>query len=161
PTVDVLDETAEAPAISVRGTETYNHEGELRLTTVQVQGGEGYPTWGLNILSAYFRNDSAVVPVENVFPEDVSREEISVQNQQEMYASQRRAIVVALEALDYEIPTVLRLVGTVPESGSDGVLREDDVLLGLNGTPVSNFAQLDAQLGEVRGGDTVTVDIER
>lgn len=161
PTVDVIDESAEVPAISITGTETFDHDGELRLTTVQVQGGEGFPTWAFNILNAYFRADAAVTPVENVFPTDVSRDEITERNRQEMEASQRRAVVVALEYLDYEVPTVLRIVGTVPESGAADVLQEDDVLLGINGTPVANFAELDAELGEVPGGDTVQVEIER
>src|SRR5690625_802092 len=161
PTVDVIDESAEVPAISITGTETFDHDGELRLTTVQVQGGEGFPTWAFNILNAYFRADAAVTPVENVFPTDVSRDEITERNRQEMEASQRRAVVVALEYLDYEVPTVLRIVGTVPESGAADVLQEDDVLLGINGTEVANFAELDAELGEVPGGDTVEVEIER
>src|SRR5690625_4067095 len=161
PTVDVISDLAEVLDISITGTETFDHDGELRLTTVQVQGGEGFPTWAFNILNAYFRADAAVTPVENVFPTDVSRDEITERNRQEMEASQRRAVVVALEYLDYEVPTVLRIVGTVPESGAADVLQEDDVLLGINGTPVANFAELDAELGEVPGGDTVEVEIER
>lgn len=161
PTVDVVDEAAEIPAITIKGEDTSAGDGELRLTTVQVQGGEGFPTWSFDILSSFFRTDSAVTPVENVFPKDIPREEILEHNRQEMEASQRRAVVVALEDLGYEIPTVLRIVGTVPESGSADVLREGDVLLGLNGVPVANFAELDAQLGKVTGGETVSVYIQR
>lgn len=161
PTVNVIDESADPAAITIDGAESYDPDGQLRLTTVQVQGGEGFPTWAFNILSSYFRIDSAVTPVENVFPKDVPREEIMERNRQEMEASQRRAIVVALESLDYEIPTSLRIIDTVPDSGSAGVLLPDDVLTGLNGKPVSNFAELDAGLRQVRGGDTVTVDVRR
>src|SRR5690625_2748611 len=161
PTVDVLDEEAEISAISIAGAETYEHDGQLRLTTVQVQGGEGYPTWPLNILSAYFRADSAVTPVENVFPKDVPHDEIVKRNQEEMESSQRRAVVVALEYLEYDVPTVLRIVGTVPESGAAGVLDEGDVLLGINGTRVASFAELDDELARVRAGDEVRVEIER
>lgn len=161
PTVDVIDEIAEIPAIAISGAESYDPDGELRLTTVQVQGGEGFPTWAFDILSGYFRSDSSVTPVENVFPRDVPRQEIVERNRQEMEASQRRAIVVALESLGYEIPTILRVVGTVPDSGSDGVLEDGDILLGLNGEEVANFAELDAQLATIPGGDTVSVDIQR
>lgn len=161
PTVNVLNEDAGEPAISVADAETYDPSGELRLTTVQVHGGEGFPNWGFNVLGAYFRNDSSVMPVENVFPKDVTREEITERNQQEMEASQRRAVVVALEALDYEVPTVLRIVGTVADSGAEGVLEDDDVLLGINGTRVSNFAELDDELSHIAGGKTVNVEIER
>lgn len=161
PTVNVIDEGAPVPAITVSGVEDYPPEGSLFLTTVQVQGGEGYPTWAFDILSSYFRADSAVTPVENVFPKDLTREEINERTFEEMDASQRRAVVVALESLGYDIPTVLRIVGTVPDTGADGVLEADDVLLGINGTRVANFAELDAELDDVAAGDTAVVDVER
>jgi len=147
--INISDEDVEIP------------DGELRLTTVSVTGGEGFPTFAANILGGYFSKNSRVLPAEVIFPPDLSQEEIAEENQLEMQSSQDRAVVVALESLGYDLPTTLRIAGTVPGTGSDGVLKQDDVLVAIDGQDLENFAALDDYLNSIEGGDEVTITVER
>ncbi|WP_308054150.1 YlbL family protein [Cellulomonas wangsupingiae] len=161
PTKDVLGEVDGEPLIEVAGAETYPSTGELRLTTISGVGGPGYPAYALNVLQGWFSPSSVVRPVEEVYPQDVSREEIDEVNAGQMVSSQENASVAALTELGYEVPATLVVAGTVEGTDAEGKLEEGDVLTALDGEPLPDYQSLVARLADVEPGDTVTLTVTR
>jgi len=161
PTKDVLGEVDGEPLIEVAGAETYPSTGELRLTTISGVGGPGYPAYALNVLQGWFSPSSVVRPVEDVYPQDVSREEIDEVNAGQMVSSQENASVAALTELGYEVPATLVVAGTVEGTDAEGKLEEGDVLTALDGEPLPDYQSLVARLADVDPGDTVTLTVTR
>ena len=168
PTIDVLGADDGQRLITVEGAHTGT--GELRLTTVSLAGS---PTQALRlgqVLAGWADPDKQVLPVEQVFSTDRTREEIDADNAAAMISSQEYATVAALEELGHVVPTTLTAVGVVPGSGADGRVAEGDVLTALDGVAVTSFSDLSARLGAIppgtvvqvgmiRGGEDVTVAI--
>ncbi|WP_235866156.1 hypothetical protein [Serinibacter arcticus] len=129
PTVDTLGESDGTPLIVVDDdTETFPSDGQLRLTTVSVAGGPGYPVGVGNVLRGWFNPAVSVVPRESVFPDGETREEADERSQAQMTSSQTSATVAALETLGYDVPAVLTIAGVVEDGASVGVVETDDVI---------------------------------
>lgn len=161
PTTDTLGEQRGTPLITVSGTETFESTGSLLLTTVEVAGGPGNPVGLIHVMTSWFDSSRTVAPVETVFSPTESREEISDRNQAAMVSSQENATVAALEELGYTVPTTLEVVEVMPESGADGRIRPDDVIVEVAGAEVTSFSALSARLDEVEPGTTIVVGLER
>lgn len=161
PTRDVLGELEGTPMIQVSGAETFDSTGELRLTTVSSTGGPGYPTSILGALTGWFEASSVVLPVEQVYPPDVSQEQLDESNEAEMVSSQEDATVAALTELGYEVPATLLVAGTVEGTDAEGKLEENDVLVAFDGTPLPDYQTLVDDLADVEPGQTVTLTVRR
>ncbi|MBO3088623.1 YlbL family protein [Cellulomonas dongxiuzhuiae] len=161
PTTDVLGEVDGEPLIEVEGASTYPSTGELRLTTISGVGGPGYPAYLLNVLRGWLSPASVVRPVEDVYPQDASREEIEESNAGLMVSSQENAAVAALTELGLEVPATLVVAGTVEGTDAEGKLEEGDVLTAMDGEALPDYQSLVARLAEVEPGDTVTLTVTR
>lgn len=161
PTLDTLGSHDDQELITVTGADTYDSTGELRLTTVSTTGGPGYPSSVLGVLQGWLSGSRRVLPVEAVFPEDATQEQLDEQNQAQMVSSQENATVAALEELGYEVPVTLTVHDTVEGTGAVGVLEPDDVLLSYDGTALESYGQLIDLLDETDPGSTVTLGIRR
>lgn len=161
PTWDTLGEDGGVPLISVQGARTFEPSGQLRLTTVEVGGGPGYPVSLASAISAWVDVRRSVAPVETVFSPDEDRDVIAERNQAAMISSQEHATVAALEELGYDVPTTLLVESAIEGTGSDGVVEEGDVITAVDGEQVTSFSQLSSVLDEVRPGASVEVRVER
>lgn len=161
PTTDVLGEVDGSPLIEVDGAPTYPSTGELRLTTISGVGGPGYPAYLLNVLRGWVSRASVVRPVEEVYPQDATREEIEQSNAGLMVSSQENAVVAALVELGYEVPATLVVAGTVEGTDAEGKLEEGDVLTALDGEALADYQSLVARLGEIEPGTTITLTVRR
>ncbi|WP_418607383.1 PDZ domain-containing protein [Georgenia sp. SUBG003] len=166
PTVNTLGEVDDKPLIEVEGATTYPTSGELRLTTVSVVGGPGYPVTAADVVAGWLAEDEVVLPVEAVFPNGTTREQIDEQSTAQMTSSQDNATVAALEQVGYDIPMVLTVNGVAPDSGADGVVRTGDVISsiqpeGEERTQVESFSDLSAVLSRTAPGTAVTLGVVR
>jgi len=161
PTEDTLGEQDGTPLISITGAETFDSTGELRLTTVSVAGGPGYPVNLAQVVQGWFDRSRSVRPVEEVFPTGRTKEETEQQGQAEMISSQENATVAALTELGYEVPATLTVEAAVPDSGSDGVVEPGDVIVALDGAPVPTYQDLIDGLEAVDPGADVTLGVLR
>ncbi|MDD9206298.1 signal protein PDZ [Georgenia sp. 10Sc9-8] len=166
PTVDTLSEVDDVPLIEVAEATTYPTSGELRLTTISTLGGPGYPVTAVDVLGAWLADDELVRPVESVFPQDVSREELDEQSTVQMTSSQTNATVAALTELGHEVPAVLEVRDVVPEAPAHGVVLPGDVLTSLRPaggerTDLETFADLSAVLDTIPPGTSVVLGLER
>jgi Lon-like protease len=161
PTEDTLGEQAGRSLISVSGAETYDSTGELRLTTVSVAGGPGYPVNLAQVVGGWLEGSRSVGPVEEVFPRDRTKEETEEQSQAEMISSQENATVAALTELGYEVPATLTVQGSSPGTGAEGVVQPGDVIVSLDGEAVPTYQDLIDDLAAVAPGDDVTLGVLR
>ncbi|NCT89533.1 PDZ domain-containing protein [Cellulomonas sp. APG4] len=161
PTWDTLGEDDGVPLIRVEGAPTFEPTGELRLTTVEVGGGPGYPVSLASAIAAWVDPQRSVAPVETVFSPDEDREVIEERNQAAMISSQEHATVAALEELGYEVPTTLLVESAIEGTGSAGVVEEGDVITAVDGEDVTSFSDLSAVLDEVSPGAEVELAVER
>lgn len=166
PTLDTLGSLEGEELITISGIETYPTDGELRLTTVSVVGGPGYPVSASDVLRGWALDREFVVPVESVFNPEVSREELDEQASVQMTSSQTNATVSALEALGYEVPQTLTIAGAGAGTGAEEVVEAGDLLLSIEApgeglVEVEAFSDLSAVLRETTPGAIVTLGLER
>ena len=161
PTLDTLGSHDGTELITIEGAPTYDATGELRLTTVSTTGGPGYPSSVLGVLAGWVSPSQLVVPVESVFPQDATQEQLDQQNEAQMVSSQENATVAALEELGYDVPVTLTVHDAVAGSGAEGVVEPGDVLLAYDGTPLTSYGQLIDLLAGTEPGTTVTLGVRR
>lgn len=90
--------------IRIDTEKTYPTTGKLLLTTVYATSPESTLFAG-NILWAWYRGESIVIPREVIYPRNTSPTEISAQNTKEMVDSQQNAKAAALTYLGFETKT--------------------------------------------------------
>lgn len=161
PTLNTLGEYDGEPLIDISGAETYDSTGELRLTTVSSTGGPGFRSTLVGVVAGWVSGSSQVIPVEYVYPQGVTREQVAEQNQAQMTSSQENATVAALEELGYTVPTTMRIAGTVEDGPAQGKLQEDDVLVSVDGVTMATYAQLIDLLKVTDPGTTLTIGVQR
>ncbi|MBO0608495.1 PDZ domain-containing protein [Myceligenerans salitolerans] len=161
PTENTLGEQDETPLIEIDGTRTYESTGELRLTTVSVSGGPGYPVSAGQVVQAWLDPTRSVVPVEAIFPEETSAEEQQEVSQAEMVSSQESATAAALTELGEDVPATLEVAGAEPGTGAEGVVAEGDVIVSFQGAPVDTYAELIDGLAQTEPGSDVVLGVRR
>ncbi|WP_329387124.1 S16 family serine protease [Streptomyces sp. NBC_01716] len=97
-TANVLGDYRGDPVISIKGAETREPEGELRMTTILATGPSADVDFG-DVLDGWIRTDRAVLPRNSVYPAGQSDKEIERHNTQEMVKSQNVAVDAALAQL--------------------------------------------------------------
>ncbi|MFD3443831.1 PDZ domain-containing protein [Microbacteriaceae bacterium 4G12] len=163
-------EGTDRPLISIPSQETFPTTGELNLLTVSVLGSPETPPHWLDVATAWFDPSKAVVPVESVFPPDVSRKERDEENRVLMVNSQRDAIAAALLELGYEVPGIITVQGIVEGEPAEGIVEEGDRITSVNGTAVTDYGELQdliaengsdqpVELGLTRDGTAMTLQV--
>ena len=161
PTQDTLGEVNGTPLISITGADVYPATGQLRLTTVSVAGGPGFPVNVAQVVQGWLGRNQSVQPADEVFPPNQTQEESQQQGQAEMISSQENATVAALTALGYEVPATLTVAGTSDGTGAAGVVQKDDVITGIDGTTVVSYQDLIDKLAATEPGATVDLTVQR
>jgi PDZ domain-containing protein len=151
----------DTPLISIEGETTYPTEGTLDMLTVSVVGSpQQTPSWA-EVVQAYFDSSKAVVPLEAVYPADVTTEERDEQNAALMVDSQQEAIAAALSSLGYEFESSVS-VGRVPEgSPAEDELEAGDLVTSVNGEAVRSIDELRATVAENGTGKPAVVEVIR
>jgi PDZ domain-containing protein len=130
-------------------------EGNLNMTTISISDGvtlfEGLGLWA----SGRF----ALAPREDYFPPDRTVEQVEAQNAQAFRDSQSAAEIAALRYLDY--PNVVYVGDITEDSPSSDILRPQDKIVELDGTPITDFSSLQAALAGTTPGQTVSVTVDR
>jgi len=166
---DVMSEVSGAPVISSSDLEIYESESRLDILTVSLVGNRDVgPTW-LQVLSAWLDPAQSVVPMDEVFPPNLTADEISAESSAMMETSQQEAVAAALLELGYEIPRVI-YVSTVYESTpASGKLVAGDFIESVDGTPVIDLDELKSEIQKsegaelelqvIREGESITIGI--
>jgi len=149
--------TATSPLVVVDGAETFESDGELFYTTVQI------PRLSLWEWLWFEHVDDAA----DVFDEDdvfgtQSPTETRQCNAQMMRTSKSTAALVALAALGYAAvtPSGAAVEGVVDGAPADVSLACGDVIVGVDGSPVATSADLRDVIITKGPGDTVVLEIQ-
>ncbi len=133
--------------------------GELLFLTVSLKE--------VNALEAFFGwidPEVDLTPRENIRPAGVTEEELRRQNLAQMDLSKQTAIVVALSQLGFDVTLKgngALIISVIEGSAADGVLRENDVLITVDGTPVEFSEDAVRLIGAYPPGDTLILGIRR
>lgn len=147
------------PVISIKGHKTYPTTGNLNLTTVSVTSPDYHPVLP-SILEAWWSEDEIILPREVVYPPDQTADQVDQQNQADMLGSQQSAIVAGLAEAGIDAVSVQ--VGKVEaDSPADGVLRKDDVILAVDGTPIKSQQDVIDAISPLPPGSEVEVTVKR
>jgi PDZ domain-containing protein len=158
PALNTLSAPGGKPLIEISGRQTYPTTGGLNLTTGSVLGGPR-PVTLPTVLRAWLDPDEAAVPVEAVFPPGQTAEQADEETRQEMTDSQTAAAAAALQELDIPVTvSVGALVSGVPAAR---VLKTGDVLLAVQGHPVTGYSSLRSAVTGVAPGQVVAVRVRR
>ncbi|MFT4052254.1 MAG: PDZ domain-containing protein [Microbacterium sp.] len=174
PVFDTLGSTTnsdgdDVPLISISGADTYPTAGSLDLLTVQIVGSrERTPSW-FELALAWFDPAKAVLPIDDVYPEDQTTEERSEESAVSMVDSQKEATAAALTELGYDVSSMVRVYSLTDDSAAQGILEPDDIIRAANGVPVTVTDELRAIINEGQGapveltierdGETLTVEV--
>ncbi|MFC9063915.1 YlbL family protein [Streptomyces harbinensis] len=158
PTVNTLGEYSGEPVLSIEGHETYEATGHLNMTTVRVTG----INYRMNLLEAmggWLAGDRAVVPHRTLYPEDVSADEVEQENAEQFSRSQESAKVAALNQLGIEYTTQTIVDSVVKDSPSEGRLHAGDAIVAVDGTKISDPAQVAEEVTKHTAGEDVVFTI--
>jgi PDZ domain-containing protein len=149
----------EVPLISIEGVETYPTAGTLDMLTVSVRGTpEQRPSWA-EVLTAWPDATRAVIPIDEVYPPNVSTEQRDEQNATLMVDSQQEAVAAALTQQGIDFGTELTVAGADADGPAGGVLEEGDVLLSVNGAAADDIDELRAALASNGAGTPAAVGV--
>ena len=162
PLFDTLDSIDGTPVVVLDpDLEDHPTEGDLFFTTVRLDGGPGEKVtlleWGRAVLDPAL----TVHPREEIFPEQVTAEQVREQNTELMEHSQQDAAVVALREAGIEVPEDIVVAQVIADAPADGVLHVDDEILEVEGERMTDAETVRSRLQEVAAGDTASMTLVR
>lgn len=155
PTVNTLGELDGKPVVQVSGGEDDQPSGNLNLTTVSLTDGLTlFDAMGMWVSSKY-----QLQPRELYFPKGTSDEEVRQENTRQMSGSEDNATGAALTYL--KRPTTVGVGPVADDSPAAGKLEVNDVIVAIDGTPVSTVADVQEQIRAKAPGTEVAITVNR
>lgn len=161
PTFDVLGEFDGQDVISISGTPTFPTSGRLDMTTVNERGGPQQGIYVGRAIVGWVDPDVRIVPRESLFPEDVSDEQVDAENVALFADSQADSVAAALTYLDRPVETIVVVSSVQGGTPADGLLEPGDEIVSVDGTTVTEPAQVSELVQRAEPGDTVRLDVVR
>ena len=171
PTLNTLGKDSKGqPLISITGHASYPAAGHLNMVTVSYEGGPGSNLNIFQALRAWLDPTQAVVPESELFPPGQTQQQTQQQDTAQMASSQQLATAAALTALHIKYQTQVVVLSTVAGYPASNVLKAGDVILAVDGKPVTGQSSLSSmitsrpagsvlRLTVLRGGTTLTVPV--
>lgn len=155
PMFDTLGEVDGTPVVEIEGAESDDTAGELRMTTVSVRSGMTLA----QALGRWLTTDDTLVPIEQVFPPDMSPEEVEQSNKAAFSSSEAAATVAAMNHLGRPVEIVV--AETIPDSAAADRLRDGDVIVAVDGHGVDKPGQVQEIVRAKAPGDEITLELRR
>jgi len=161
PTLNTLGDLSGKPLIQISGHRTYPTKGNLNMVTVSFIGGPGVRFNIFAALRAWLTPDQAVVPESEIFPPGQTSQQVRNQDTEEMANSQETATAAALCQLNIPFKTVDTVQATVKGMPAAGVLHDGDVIVAVDGHPVTCHATAGTLIKARKPGDPVELTVLR
>lgn len=155
PMFNTLGEVEGEPVVELSGLDTDETVGELNMTTVSVRTQMTLA----QALGRWVMTDDTIVPIEQIFPPNVSEEDVRESNEAAFTLSESAATVAAMNFLGAEIE--IGVHDTVAGSPAEGQLEAGDVILAVDGEPVDEPGQVQQLVQEKNPGDEINLTIRR
>ena len=157
---NVMGDLDEKPVISATDVKTYESETRLDITTVSVLGNrDSTPGW-LQVLAAWMDPDQVVLPLDEVYPPQLSTEQVRAESTAQMEVSQQDAIAAALTQLGYELDRQLYVASVIAETPASKKLVAGDYLLAVGPIKVATYEELREQI-QLAEGKPVVIKVLR
>lgn len=161
PTFDTLGTVGDSEMFTFGDdVKTFPTEGRLDFTSVSVTRAETRLTM-FTVLEAWFDKDTVVVPRDFIYPEDQSNDDSDQQGAAQLANSQDASRVAALRAMGLKVPEEIIVDSVVEDGPADGVLKEGDVILAVDGKAISTVQNTADAIADRKPGDEVRLTIER
>lgn len=155
PTYNVLGDYDGKQIVTISGTDVDQTSGHLNMTTVSV-----YSQLTLTqALSRWLFHDDTIVPIEQVFPPNLSEHEVQQQNQAAFTQSESSATLAAMRYL--KRPTATEVVGVLDAAAAHGVLEPGDTIVSVDGAAITEPAQVRERVLARKPEENVTVVVKR
>ncbi|MCU1677393.1 MAG: hypothetical protein JWM93_2151, partial [Frankiales bacterium] len=158
PTFNALGDKDGKPIVHIEGHDVAATDGQLRLVTVQVYGKPQRLVLG-DIVRDWLDPETAVVPIDNVYPDTQTTKEQDAENARLMLQSQLEAKVAALTAL--HIPMTVVVKAADKGLPANGLLQADDEIVSVDGKPINTITDLTQAIQAHKVGETVSVTYRR
>lgn len=155
PTFDTLAEVDGEPVVDIEGEPTLDTGGKLNMTTVSVRTNMTLA----QALGRWITTDDTIVPVSQIFPPDVSEDEMRQVNEQAFVASEASATVAAMHYLGR--PTLVQVHDVVDDGAANGILDAGDVVEKVDGTVVTQPGEVQELIRAKQPGEDVTITFQR
>lgn len=152
---DTLGEMDGSPVVSIEGLDTYPTEGSLDFLTIILDGGPRSDVTAWDWLLAELDPATDVVDAEQVYPEDVTAEQIQEQNVELMAQSQDGAAVVALRAVGIEVPEQVKVAQIITDAPAADTLEVNDEVLRVGEQDIANPEDVREALQAFEPGEEV------
>ncbi len=157
---NVMGEIDEKPVISATDVKTYKSETRLDITTVSLLGNrDSTPGW-LQVLVAWLDPDQVVLPLDEVYPPQLSTEQVRAESTAQMEVSQQDAIAAALQELGYQLDRQLYVASVIADTPASKKLVAGDYLLAVGAVEVATYEELREQI-QLNGGEPVEIKVVR
>lgn len=157
---NVMGEIDDKPVISATDVKTYKSETRLDITTVSLLGNrDSTPGW-LQVLVAWLDPDQVVLPLDEVYPPQLSTEQVRAESTAQMEVSQQDAIAAALQELGYQLDRQLYVASVIADTPASKKLVAGDYLLAVGAVEVATYEELREQI-QLNGGEPVEIKVVR
>jgi Lon-like protease len=161
PATNILGMVDGKPLLSIEGATTYPTSGSLDFTTVSVDGGPGVRVTVYDLAQAWLSGSEEVLPEDQIFPPQQTEKDAKAEGAAEMAGSQSVATATALRAIGRTVPEMVVIADVPADSPSKGVFQTDDVLVSIDGDPVTSSDAVRAAVQRHRPGDSFPVVVRR
>ncbi|AZA10900.1 serine endoprotease [Corynebacterium gerontici] len=155
PTFNTLGSVDGKEVVRVSGVPTDQTHGNLNMTTVAVTSGITLP----QAIAEGLWSENSLVPIEQIFPQNISREEQQEVNDADFAASEASATTAALHYLDR--PMEVQVAQVLDEGPAQNKLEAGDVVLKVDGKKVDSPEAVKSIIEEFAPGDEVDVTVKR
>lgn len=150
---DVMGQVSGEPVISSPDLPTYPSDSRFDVTTVSLLGNPtSTPSW-LQVLVAWVDSEQKVIPLDEVYPDNRTAEEIRAESTAQMEISQQDAIAAALIQLGYEVPRSLYVASVLEDTPSSKILIAGDIVISAAGKQITEFEELREQIQLTQGNE--------
>ncbi|QBJ98546.1 PDZ domain-containing protein [Rhodococcus sp. ABRD24] len=155
PTFNTLGEVDDKPVVDIEGIAVDPTSGNLNMTTVAVRDKLSL----FDALGLWASGRQGLVPREEVYPPQKSKDEVQQENSAQFAKSENSAELAALRYLGK--PFAVRIETVSPDGVASSVLREGDLVLRVGDTPVDTVQGLQQTVAQAGAGSTVDLTFMR
>ncbi|MEJ5928427.1 PDZ domain-containing protein [Corynebacterium sp. H128] len=153
PTYNTLADYDGKQIVNIAGAEVDKTTGNLNMTTVSVRT---QMTLSQAVARWLFSEDT-IVPIESVFPQDMTEEEINQQNQLAFVDSESSATLAAFNYLGR--PTVVEIKEVTPDGPAKDHLAAGERIAAIDGIAIHSPDQLRGLVSAKKPGEKVSVTL--
>ncbi|GAA4783506.1 Lon protease [Corynebacterium canis] len=155
PSFNTLGDVDGVEVVDIEGADVDDTHGNLNMTTVSVRHGMSLS----QAIVRWLTTDDTLVPIEQIFPPELTEEEVRNQNSMAFSASGSTATLAAMQYL--QRPVEVTVAEVQQDSAAARVIASGDVITSIDGIPTDKPALVRAFVQKHKPGDTVRVGLRK